>query len=465
MHNLSVYLQSALLSGLLFCYFSFFSASKCFDSEEFRTACTSHITEGPSQQSGSLDILSPLQSPVSWNLQLKYISSFPNMHKWERNHVQYSQWLSIFDEKGKYKPASARNQILYNFREGNLHEVFAICSKLQNQKNPPHQQASARSTFVCSSIGSDDTDAIPSAAKRRRREPLRRLTMTDLLANVTSIDPEFSSQNLHQERSAYEKFKFALISNGNLVWRHSADGVDIFAMNDVNISTGLFQEDCYVHLTKTTVDGVSDLTCSCSMFTTLMQVASLGLSEEEFDGTDLSEVQCCHIRLFKEMISDHTLSVIQNKSRSENRLVQKLELMKGQINELVCHLPTSSDRTFKFSVYSDHDKRCAFVHVTENRLVCQSGYCDALFSNSKRTVVQLRKADVLCPHLATMKDQIETWIDFLPKPAESEETGSVDEDEDDNDRDQEEDPSPVAAPVVAPVEDLKVSFILCSVDV
>ena len=75
--------------------------------------------------------------------------------------------------------------------------------------------------------------------------------------------------------------------------------------------------------------------------------------------------------------------------------------------------------------------------------------------------MQLRKAGILCPHLATVKDQIETWIDLLPKPAESAETGSVDEDEDDNDRDQDEEPSPVAAPA----EDLKVSFVLCSVDV
>ena len=92
------------------------------------------------------------------------------------------------------------------------------------------------------------------------------------------------------------------------------------------------------------------------MFTTLMQVASLGLPEDEFDGTDMSDVQCCHMRVFNELISDHMLSVIQNTSRSENRLVQKLKLMKGDINELICLLPTTSDRNLKFSVFSDHDK-------------------------------------------------------------------------------------------------------------
>ena len=406
----------------------------------------------------ALDFLSPLQSPVTWNLQLKYISSFPNLHKWETTHIQFSQWLSIFDEKGKYKPASARNQILCNFREGNLHEVFRVCSKLQTGKVPSRQQASATRNFDCSSVGLDHTESVTSAVKRRRREPLRRLTMTDLLANVTSVDHDFSSQNLHQERSAYDKFKVALINNGNVIWRHSADGVDIFAINDVSISTGLFQEDSYVHLTRTTVDGISDLTCSCSMFTTLMQVASLGLPEDEFDGTDMSDVQCCHMRVFNELISDHMLSVIQNTSRSENRLVQKLELMKGDINELICLLPTTSDRNLKFSVFSDHDKRCAFVHVIGKRLVCQSGYCDALFSNSKRSIVYLKKADILCPHLMNMKDQSETWMELVTEVVGSEGTVAADGEENDIDPDRHpvpEEDQPVEE-AVDMVEDLQV---------
>ena len=79
------------------------------------------------------------------------------------------------------------------------------------------------------------------------------------------------------------------------------------------------------------------------------------------------------LRVYNELISDH-LSVIQSTSRSENRIDESLELRNGLINELVFLLPTSSDRTFSF--YSDHDKRCAFIHVTEKRLVCQSDYCN-----------------------------------------------------------------------------------------
>ena len=432
--------------------FSYFSASKCFSGEAFRTACTMFITEGPSPQSGSINFLSPLESPVSWNQQLKFISSIPNLHRWQQNKVSFSQWLSVIGEKGKYKPASARNQILFYFREGCLNKVYDVCLKLQSKENPPQQIAST-STFT-SIVDNVEADSVPSAPKRRRREPLRRLTLADLLANITSLDPQFSSQNLSQDLSSYEKFKLTLIKNGNLIWRRSSGNIDIFALNDVNMTTGLFQEDCYVHLTRITIDGVSELTCSCGMYTTLMQVASLGISEEEFNELDISNVQCCHMRIFSEMVLDFLLSVLDNSSRSENRLIRQLELMKGHINDPVFHLPTGSNRALKFSVYSEHDNRCAFVHITDNRLPCQSGYCDALFSSSKRYIIHLHKAEVLCPHLVKMKDNPDSWASLLEEAVDSVNPESLDEDEDDPDHDVRQPPTPAEVPVA----DQKVYF-------
>ena len=359
-------------------------------------------TEGSTFQSGSLNFLSPLQYPVSWNQQLRFISSISNLHRWQHQKVAYSQWLSIMDVKGKYKPASPRNQILFYFREGYLSKVYDVCSKLQNSENPTRHSAPVCSTSSVSTvIGSEDIDT--PAPKRRRSEPRKRLTMTDLLSNISSLDPQFSSRNMSQKTSPYETFKFAMIENGHLFWRRSSANIDIFVMNDVSMTTGLFQEDCYVHLTRLTYDGVTELTCTCTMYTTLLQVVSFGVSEEELDDMDLGNINCCHMRLFNEFIVDHMPSVLNNTSHSENNLIRKLELTKDQINDPVCHLPTPSNRTLKFSVFSDHDNRCCFVHLTNKRLCCQSGYCDALFSSSKRFIVYLDKAEVLCPHLISMK--------------------------------------------------------------
>ena len=363
---------------------------------------------------------------------MKFISSLPNYHRWIMNKVNFSQWLSIMDVKDKYRPASARNQILYFYRDGCLNSVFDVCQKLQG--NQPEVRPSS-STF-CTVSNSEDANMQPSFAKRRTRQPLKRLTVEELRANITSLDPEFSSQNIFQEASPYEKFKLAVTENGNLFWRRSGR-CDHFALNDVNMTTGIFQEDCYVHLTLTTSDGVSELSCSCSMYTTLVQIASFGVSEQEFEDMNLENVNCCHMRLFNEMILDHLPAIRSLTSNSENNLVKKLEDNLHKLNETICYLPTVSKKSLKFSVYSDYDERCCFVHITDNRICCQSGYCDAVFKCSKRSVVHFDKAVNLCPHLMEMKNN-GVWRNFLPK-ADSEEAGGLSQDEDDNDQANDED--------------------------
>ena len=421
---------------------SYHSASKIFDREEFRAAFSDHRVEGSSSEARSVNLFTPLATSVSWNQQLRFISSLPNYHRWLLDKVNFSQWLSIMDMKEKYRPASARNQILYFYRESCLKAVFDVCEKLRGNQ-PPALQSSSSSTFITMSVSSEDVDTQPSVAKRRQRQPLKRLTAEDLRANITSLDPEFSSRNIFEEVSSYEKFKLAVIENGHVFWRRSGN-IDIFAINDVNMTTGIFQEDCYAHLTMVTSGDESELSCSCSMYSTLLQVASFGVSEQEFESMNLENVICCHMRLFKELILDYLPAIRSNSSRSQNNLVKRLEDNLHLLNMSVCHLPTTSNRCLKFSVYSEYDERCSLVHITDNRICCQSGYCDAVFSCSKRYVVRLDEAEVLCPHLLKMKEQQGDWRNLLPG-ADFDETDGLEEEE--NDRaDDEEEPVPPPAP-------------------
>ena len=210
------------------------------------------------------------------------------------------------------------------------------------------------------------------------------------------------------------------------------------------MTTGIFQEDCYAHLTMVTSGDEPELSCSCSMYSTLLQVASFGVSEQEFESMNLENVICCHMRLFKELILDYLPAIRSNSSRSQNNLVKRLEDNLHLLNMSVCHLPTTSNRCLKFSVYSEYDERCSLVHITDNRICCQSGYCDAVFSCSKRYVVRLDEAEVLCPHLLKMKEQQGDWRNLLPG-ADFDETDGFEEEE--NDRaDDEEEPVPPPAP-------------------
>lgn len=94
------------------------------------------------------------------------------------------------------------------------------------------------------------------------------------------------------------------------------------------------------------------------------------------------------------------------------------------------------------------------VHITDNRFCCQSGYCDAMFSCSKRHVVKLDKTDILCPHLVRMKDQRDLWTPYLPEAVDSEGAEISNEIEDEP-----EDDVPPPRPAEVPITDMKVIII------
>ncbi|KAH3846782.1 hypothetical protein DPMN_089089 [Dreissena polymorpha] len=121
-----------------------------------------------------MSLFSPLRSPDSWLAQMLFLSSIPNNHKWQLKKVIFSQWLPLCDKK--YKPASARNQILYYFHDGYLSEVFDVCLKRKHMKTLPSTSTVRLSPPVSSDLVDDDQ---PPPQKRYRREVKRRLTLSD----------------------------------------------------------------------------------------------------------------------------------------------------------------------------------------------------------------------------------------------------------------------------------------------
>ena len=111
------------------------------------------------------------------------------------------------------------------------------------------------------------------------------------------------------------------------------------------------------------------------------------------------------MNLLNELVVEHMPFIISNISNSKNNM----EFGKDLVNAPVCYLPTSSSRTLKFSVNSDHVNRCAFVHIIDNITCCQSGYCNTQFSCSKTVHYTLDKAEAPCPHLISMRVHHEVW--------------------------------------------------------
>ena len=111
------------------------------------------------------------------------------------------------------------------------------------------------------------------------------------------LEPDFCSNNLAEDRSFYDKFKYAVIENGYISWRRSASSDNIFIMNDVSMTSGQFQEDVHVHLTVTQTDGLTDMFCTCAMYGVLLQMVRRSLPDENLDDVNRTNLKCCHIRL------------------------------------------------------------------------------------------------------------------------------------------------------------------------
>ena len=63
------------------------------------------------------------------------------------------------------------------------------------------------------------------------------------------------------------------------------------------------------------------------------------------------------MRLFNEMIRNHLPAIRSLTSNSENRLVKRLEDNLHLLNETICHLQITLDKSLKFSEYSEYDER------------------------------------------------------------------------------------------------------------
>ena len=121
------------------------------------------------------------------------------------------------------------------------------------------------------------------------------------------------------------------------------------------------------------------------------------------------------------MISDHMPSLIANSCSSTNRLIEKLKATIEHNNETIYLMPASSN-TLKFSVYSEDDNTCNFVHITDNIITCQSGNCDSCYSTYKHQVRYLNTAVILCPHLTQMRLHADKWTHLISQTVDSNES-------------------------------------------
>ncbi|CAC5369100.1 unnamed protein product [Mytilus coruscus] len=327
--------------------------------------------------------------------------------------------LSVRDEVGKKKPASLRNLILLHPETKDFGTIYQL---VKRYKNPATETSAIQSTVNQTSNYTDDSQPEEQRSVRTRRKAL---TAEDILRNLTILNPDFIEENRSTENSLYQQYKTAQIESGTLQWRLQPH-IDILCMNDINMNTGTIYDFSYVHMTRTLEGNELHYNCTCKLYATLLQLATLNdnLDAEIYD----VNIRCCHIRLFKEVIEPIFVNVftpesIPQPTKSQEIVIKSLELL----DKPVCILP-STLKTKKFTVRDENDtESCNFVHLSKNRLICQSGECQTIYGCSQRKVIYLEETTNICPHLDAMKNNRNLWLVNLD---------NMEDDDDDEDDDQ-----------------------------
>ncbi|CAC5381635.1 unnamed protein product [Mytilus coruscus] len=273
---------------------TFRSASHTWENS-FQQYRVNGVPQHPPEFSSLLD--TPRSSHFTWHEKCMIISAFPNNHYWDevdQAHVGYARMLSVRDEIGKKKPASLRNLILLHCRDKDFGTIYQL---VKRYKNPATETSAIQSTV---NQFSNYTDVSQPEEQRSVRTRRKALTEEDILRNLTILNPDFIEENRSTENSLYQQYKTAQIESGTLQWRLHKPHIDILCMDDINMNTGTIYDFFYVHMTRTLEGNELHYNCTCKLYATLLQLATLNdnLDAEIYD----VNIRCCHIRLFKEVI-------------------------------------------------------------------------------------------------------------------------------------------------------------------
>lgn len=160
-----------------------------------------------------------------------------------------------------------------------------------------------------------DADLQPIKRQRINGSQIQRttaLTEDDILRNIRIIDQKFTTTNRVTDVSSYIYYKLALIEKGSVSWRFHNDHMDIFVLNDINIENGAFLPFSYVHMTRVLTSGTTAFSCTCRLFGTLMQIASLDISQQDIISVDAVEIKCCYIRFFQEYVEPNITLLLES---------------------------------------------------------------------------------------------------------------------------------------------------------
>ena len=177
-------------------------------------------------------------------------------------------------------PLSCRNRVLYFFRRQLKVEI------LKNLIPSP-------SSTVTKSKNENEVLPTSSRTKKSRTEPPsnpRNASQRDFVCPEMDL-PLYTTAE-ENEATPFTKFThYLLSSSGTLKWRIHGLEMDVIAMNDIDLNSGLFQKNRFIHMyrRRSSISGQLSYWCNCKMYGAVQQMETQSSLQTNY---------CCHIRFF-----------------------------------------------------------------------------------------------------------------------------------------------------------------------
>ena len=346
-----------------------------------------HVAYGKCQPTPSFDDHLNQSNPdfPSFSLakQQDIINSLPNNSGGQgRGGVRYTSYFSTGSRESitdttpaKYQPTSIRNRVLFFWR---LKNTCKIMDTLHG--NNGSMKSMKRSHQAPTKTSQVDENSLVDQSPPPPFVPPLDIPTTPYTLYVENI----------------------LGQHGVFQWRIHSDSCDVFALNDINISSAVFLKNDFVHVTRTVCQNDVSYFCSCKMSDTITRM-------------NYPSKVCWHVRFCQENIDSNYQAALSG--NQNNPVMRKISQSRQYQNKVVTKLGLNS-RYCRFSVISADMSSCDIVHLEGSRFSCQNGQCRA--SKGHKRKIQVLGESTNCHHLLALHHNRKLWQHMVEQQVDEE---------------------------------------------
>ena len=358
------------------------------DREVVQKFLIKHRTEGV-QESTEITDLNIEFNPQTISDQVNFIGSLSNDFNVGTSNFSGDRYFSAKMPSNRL-PLSIRNRLVHYHQERNIQMFEQSFGEL----------ATGQASFLAQNA---------SRQKRRRTHKPYELENQETVDGIDDNDdyvvPDITSMDDPNLESAFERYSFELLETGKFIWRSTSPTLDSFVMNGYE---NKIQPSSYENVSVAHMPDGKQYWCSCRAY---HNSKSEALINPEKTPT------CCHCRFIQDYVIPNYQEVTGD-TDIRTRMEKFIQSAYFEPKPDILFLTGGNVRTVKFSVRASADDELpSFVHYTDSHLTCSSDTCNVRMGfhrrRKPRSLIELDKFVNLCPHLQTMKRNVEAWLGYI----------------------------------------------------